>query len=61
MTDQVASYRRILKSSSIVGGASVINILIGLVRTKVLLAMRGIRYHRSTGAVPSVKTCEITR
>ncbi len=41
MTDQVASYRRILKSSSIIGGASVINIIIGLVRTKVLAVLLG--------------------
>jgi PST family polysaccharide transporter len=41
MSDQGASYRRILKSSSIVGGASVINILIGLVRTKVLAVLLG--------------------
>ncbi|WP_210546271.1 O-antigen translocase [Rhodoferax sp. PAMC 29310] len=34
MSEQAASYRRILKSSSIIGGASVINILIGLVRIK---------------------------
>lgn len=36
-----ASYRRILKSSSIIGGASVINILIGLVRTKILAVLLG--------------------
>ncbi|MDP3190359.1 O-antigen translocase [Rhodoferax sp.] len=41
MTDQVASYRRILKSSSIIGGASVINILIGLVRTKIIAVLLG--------------------
>lgn len=41
MTDQAASYRRILKSSSIIGGASVANILIGLVRTKVLAVLLG--------------------
>lgn len=41
MTEQAASYRRILRSSSIIGGASVINILIGLVRTKVLAVLLG--------------------
>ena len=41
MTEQVASYRRMLKSSSIIGGASVINILIGLVRTKFIAVLLG--------------------
>ena len=41
MSEQVASYRRILKSSSIIGGASVINILIGLVRTKLVAVLLG--------------------
>lgn len=41
MAEQVASYRRILKTSAIIGGASVINILIGLVRTKVLAVLLG--------------------
>lgn len=41
MTDKVSSSRRILKSSSITGGASVINIVIGLVRTKVLAMLLG--------------------
>ena len=41
MTDQAASYRRILKSSSIIGGASVANILISLARTKVLAILLG--------------------
>ena len=41
MADQGASYRRILKSSSIIGGASVINIVIGLVRTKILAVLLG--------------------
>lgn len=41
MSEQVASYRRILKSSSIIGGASVINILIGLVRTKIVAVLLG--------------------
>lgn len=41
MNDKVASYRRILKTSSIIGGASVINILIGLVRTKIIAVLLG--------------------
>ena len=41
MSEVVASYRRILKSSSIIGGASVLNILIGLVRTKLLAVFLG--------------------
>lgn len=41
MNDKVASYRQILKSSSIIGGASVINILIGLVRTKIIAVLLG--------------------
>lgn len=41
MSEQVTSYRRILRSSSIIGGASVINILIGLVRTKILAILLG--------------------
>lgn len=36
-----ASYKQILKSSSIIGGASVINILIGLIRLKVIALMFG--------------------
>lgn len=35
------SYRQILHSSSIIGGASVINVLIGLVRTKVVAMVLG--------------------
>jgi len=41
MSEQVTSYRRILKSSSIIGGASVINIVIGLVRTKIIAVLLG--------------------
>jgi O-antigen/teichoic acid export membrane protein len=41
MTETSASYRRILKSSSIIGGASFLNITIGLVRTKVLAVLLG--------------------
>jgi len=41
MAEQVASYRRILKTSSIIGGATVINIMIGLVRTKILALLLG--------------------
>lgn len=41
MTETSASYRRILKSSSIIGGASFLNIVIGLVRTKALAVLLG--------------------
>lgn len=41
MMNQVTSCRRILKSTSIIGGASVINIVIGLVRTKILAVLLG--------------------
>ncbi len=41
MNETSASYRRILKSSSIIGGASFLNIAIGLVRTKVLAILLG--------------------
>ncbi|NOT85551.1 MAG: O-antigen translocase [Methylococcaceae bacterium] len=41
MTDKVSSYRRILKTSSITGGSSVINILISVLRTKVLAILLG--------------------
>ena len=41
MSESRSSYRQILKSSSIIGGASVINIVIGLVRTKVLAVLLG--------------------
>jgi PST family polysaccharide transporter len=41
MSEQAASYRRILKSSSIIGGSSMLNILIGLLRTKVLAMLLG--------------------
>ena len=41
MEEKTASYRRILKSSSIIGGSSVITILIGLVRVKVLAVLAG--------------------
>lgn len=41
MSDKVDSYRRILKSSSIIGGASIINIVIGLLRTKILAVFLG--------------------
>lgn len=41
MSDTSASYRRILKSSSIIGGASFLNIVIGLIRTKVLAVLLG--------------------
>jgi O-antigen/teichoic acid export membrane protein len=41
MTEQVASYRRILRTSSIIGGASTINIIIGVLRIKVLAILLG--------------------
>jgi PST family polysaccharide transporter len=41
MTDEKASYHRILKSTSIIGGASFINIAIGVLRTKVLAVLLG--------------------
>ena len=41
MSDKVSSYRRILKTSSITGGSSIINILIGLLRTKALALLLG--------------------
>lgn len=40
-TEGASSYRRILQSSSIIGGASVMNILIGLVREKALAILLG--------------------
>jgi PST family polysaccharide transporter len=41
MTEAKASYHRILKSTSIIGGASFINIAIGVLRTKVLAVLLG--------------------
>ena len=41
MNEKAASYRHILKSASIIGGASVINILMGLVRTKIIAILLG--------------------
>jgi PST family polysaccharide transporter len=41
MNEQSASYKRILKSSSLIGGASIINILMGMIRTKVLALLLG--------------------
>jgi len=35
------SYRQILRSSSIIGGASVLNVLIGMVRTKFVAVLLG--------------------
>lgn len=56
--DSGSSYRSILKSTSLIGGASVINILIGMVRTKfvaVLLGPTGVgllgMYSQVTGVV----------
>jgi len=41
MSEEVKSYRQILRSTSIIGGASLINILIGLIRTKVAAIFLG--------------------
>jgi O-antigen/teichoic acid export membrane protein len=41
VSEHASSYRRILKTSSIIGGASVLNILIGMLRTKMLAALIG--------------------
>jgi O-antigen/teichoic acid export membrane protein len=41
VNDSVASYHRILKSTSIIGGASFVNIVIGVLRTKVLAVLLG--------------------
>jgi O-antigen/teichoic acid export membrane protein len=41
MTEGQASYRRILRSTSIIGGASFINIAIGVLRTKILAVLLG--------------------
>lgn len=41
MSEAQASYRSILKSSSLIGGSSVINILIGMVRTKFIAVLLG--------------------
>jgi PST family polysaccharide transporter len=38
---EIASYAQILRSSSIIGGASVVNILVGLLRTKVAAVLLG--------------------
>jgi PST family polysaccharide transporter len=41
MTEEKASYHRILKSTSIIGGASFVNIVISILRTKVLAVLLG--------------------
>jgi O-antigen/teichoic acid export membrane protein len=41
MTETKESYHRILKGTSIIGGASLLNIVIGLLRTKVLALLLG--------------------
>jgi len=41
VSEEKASYHRILKSTSIIGGASFINILVGVLRTKVLAVLLG--------------------
>lgn len=40
-SDDSASYRRIFKATSIIGGASVLSILVGIVRTKVFALLLG--------------------
>ena len=54
MTDEKASYGQILKSSSLMGGAAGINMLLGMVRTKfaaVLIGTTGVGLVASFGAV----------
>lgn len=41
MADKENSYKQILRSSSVIGGASVLNILVGLLRTKVAALLLG--------------------
>ncbi len=41
MQESIKSYRRILKSATVIGGASVVNVLIGLVRTKIIAVLIG--------------------
>jgi PST family polysaccharide transporter len=41
MNESVASYHRILRSTSIIGGASFVNIAIGVLRSKVLAVLLG--------------------
>lgn len=41
MSNKESSYRRILETSSIIGGSSIINILIGLIRTKIVAILLG--------------------
>lgn len=41
MSDQGSSYRQILRSSSIIGGASVINIVLGIIRMKAVAVLLG--------------------
>jgi PST family polysaccharide transporter len=39
--DKASSFRQIIKSSSIIGGAAVINIILGIVRTKIIALLLG--------------------
>src|SRR5688500_11931439 len=41
MTDSASSFRQILRSSSVIGGASAANVLLGIIRTKALALLIG--------------------
>ncbi len=41
MSEEAGSYRRILRSTSIIGGSSVVTVLVGLVRTKIIAVLLG--------------------
>jgi PST family polysaccharide transporter len=49
-----SSYRRVLKSSALIGGSSVVNVLLGIVRTKVLAVLIGTEGMGLFGAFSSV-------
>jgi len=51
-----SSYRRILKSSALIGGSSVLNVLLGIVRTKVLAVLIGANGMGLFGALSSLTT-----
>jgi len=51
-----SSYRRVLKSSALIGGSSVVNVLLGIVRTKVLAMLIGTSGMGLFGAFSSVTT-----
>jgi len=50
------SYKQILKSSALIGGSSVVNILLGIVRTKVLAVLIGTKGMGLFGAYTAVTT-----